>query len=223
TPRRRATSSHYTAYWMPSIARPTKGATCSCDDADPAGRGPRSLGRRSPRRQLPTVPSPRRELPRPGTGGRFAAPVRKRARRAWRAALGFLVRVRDSGRGVVLARGRAVALHTAGGAALSRPDRAVRRMARAPLLAGRARAPPPARGAAGARAPGRVDGGRVGRWPSGGHSVPVAGAGDLTDRRRDARAVGRPGGRARRDAVARMVQRHGCGRVPRESGAGSGE
>src|SRR5216683_1655490 len=179
---------------MPSIARPTKGATWSCDDADPAGRGPRRPGRGPPRRLLPPVPPSRPELPRPGTGGRSAAPVRKRARPARRVALGLLVRFRDSGRRAVLARGGAVALHTAVGARLSRHDRAVRRMARAALLACGARAPPTARGPGGDRAPGRVDGGRVRRGPSGGHSVPVAGAGDLADRRRDARAVGRPGG-----------------------------
>src|SRR6266851_5004204 len=73
---------------MPSIARPTKGATWSCDDADPAGRGPRRPGRGPPRRLLPPVPPSRPELPRPGTGGRSASPVRKRTRPARRVALG---------------------------------------------------------------------------------------------------------------------------------------
>src|SRR5438046_1744733 len=94
---------------MPSIARPTKGATCSCDDADPTSRGPR----RARRRQLPPVPSPRRELSRRRTRGRPAASVRTRGRPARRVALGVLVRLRDPGRRALLARGGAVALHAA--------------------------------------------------------------------------------------------------------------
>src|SRR5258705_10322969 len=104
---------------MPSIARPTKGATCSCDDADPASRGPRRAGRRSARRQLPPVPSPHLELPRPHTGGRPAASVRERARRARRDALGGLVRLRDPGRRALLARRGAVAFYAAVCAPLS--------------------------------------------------------------------------------------------------------
>src|SRR3989442_8027408 len=120
---------------MPSIARPTKGATCSCDDADPASRGPRRAGRRSPRRQLPPVPSPRLELPRPRTGGRPAASLRKGARPAWCVALGVLVRLRDPGRRALLARGGAVALHPPVGARLSRYDPALPPLAPAALLA----------------------------------------------------------------------------------------
>src|SRR3989442_13196686 len=119
---------------MPSIARPTKGATWSCDDADPAGRGARRPGRRPPRRQLPPVPPSRPELPRPGTGGRSAAPGRKRARPARRVALGVLGRFRDSGRRAVLARGGAGGLHTAFGARLLFPRSAVRALARAGLF-----------------------------------------------------------------------------------------
>src|SRR2546427_2940933 len=96
---------------MPSIARPTKGATYSCDDADPTSRGPRRVGRCSPRRQLPPVPSPRRELSRRRTGGRPAASVRTRERPARRVALGVLVRLRDPGRRALLAPGGGVALH----------------------------------------------------------------------------------------------------------------
>src|SRR2546422_11397892 len=96
---------------MPSIARPTKGVTWSCEDADPAGRGARRPGRRPPRRQLPPVPPSRPELPRPGTGGRSAAPVLKRARPARRVALGGLGRFLDSGGRAVLARGGALVLH----------------------------------------------------------------------------------------------------------------
>src|SRR5256885_7688639 len=125
---------------MPSIARPTKGATYSCDDADPTSRGPRRVGRRSPRRQLPPVPSPRRELSRRRTGGRPTASVRTRGRRARRVTLGVLVRLRDPGRRALLARGGAVALHAAVGARLSRDDRALRRVACAALLVGRPRA-----------------------------------------------------------------------------------
>src|SRR2546429_2351820 len=101
---------------MPSIARPTKGATYSCDDADPTSRGPRRVGRRSPRRQLPPVPSPRRELSRRRTGGRPTASVRTRGRRARRVTLGVLVRLRGPGRRALLARGGAVAPHAAVGA-----------------------------------------------------------------------------------------------------------
>src|SRR6266704_1677025 len=125
---------------MPSIARPTKGATCSCDDADPTSRGPR----RAPRRQLPPVPSPRRELSRRRTRGRPAASVRTRGRPAQRVALGVLVRLRDPGRRALLAGRGAVALHAAVGARLSRDDRALRRVACAALLVGRPRASPSA-------------------------------------------------------------------------------
>src|SRR5256884_150955 len=60
---------------MPSIARPTQGATCCCDDANPASRGPRRAGRRTPCRQLPPVPSPRLELPGRRAGRGAAASV----------------------------------------------------------------------------------------------------------------------------------------------------
>src|SRR2546430_16402158 len=100
---------------MPSIARPTKGATYSCDDADPTSRGPRRVGRRSPRRQLPPVPSPRRELSRRRTGGCPTASVPTPGRRARGVAVGGLVRLRDPGRRALLARGGAVALFPAVG------------------------------------------------------------------------------------------------------------
>src|SRR5213592_264400 len=167
---------------MPSIARPTKGATYSCDDADPTSRGPRRVGRRSPRRQLPPVPSPRRELSRRRTGGRPAASVRTRGRRARRVALGVLVWLRDPGRRALLARGGAVALHPAVGARLSRDDRALRRVACAALLAGRPRASPPAPHAAGDRVSRRLDRGGMGGGPSGRHSLSLARPGSsLTD------------------------------------------
>src|SRR5256712_13875742 len=104
---------------MPSIARPTKGATYSCDDADPTSRGPRRVGRRSPRRQLPPVPSPRRELSRRRTGGRPTASGRTRGRRARRVAPGGLGRLRDPGGPALLAPGGAVGLLPAVGAPLS--------------------------------------------------------------------------------------------------------
>src|SRR2546423_14918224 len=105
---------------MPSIARPTKGATYSCDDADPTSGGPRRVGRRSPRRQLPPVPSPRRELSRRRTGGRPTASGRTRGRRARRGALGGLVRLRDPGRRALLAPRGAVALSPPVGAPVAR-------------------------------------------------------------------------------------------------------
>src|SRR2546423_12508992 len=119
---------------MPSIARPTKGATYSCDDADPTSGGPRRVGRRSPRRQLPPVPSPRRELSRRRTGGRPTSSVRTRGRRARRVALGGLVRVCDPGRAAFLTRGGAVAPHAPVGAPVARADRGVARLAWAALL-----------------------------------------------------------------------------------------
>src|SRR2546430_12789785 len=133
---------------MPSIARPTKGATCSCDDADPASRGPRRVGRRSPRRQLSPVPFPRLELFRRRAGPDPAASLRTRARPARRAALGVLVRLRGPGRRAVLAGGGAVALHAAVGARVPGHDSALRTLARAAVLVGRARASTPLRGAA---------------------------------------------------------------------------
>src|SRR3989449_9768601 len=105
---------------MPSIARPTKGATYSCDDADPTSRGPRRVGRRSPRRQLPPVPSPRRELSRRRTGGRPTAAGRTRGGRARGVGLGGLGRVRDPGGRALLAPGGGVGLYAAVGAPVSR-------------------------------------------------------------------------------------------------------
>ena len=208
---------------MPSIARPTKGATCSCDDADPTSRGPRRVGRRSPRRQLPPVPSPRRELSRRRTGGRPTASVRTRGRRARRVALGVLVRLRDPGRRALLARGGAVALHAAVGARLSRDDRALRRVACAALLVGRPRASPPAPHAAGDRVSRRLDRRGMGGGPSGRHSLSLARPGQLAHGCRCARAVGRPGGRAGSDPVARLVQRDARRSDGREQGAGRRE
>src|SRR5216117_3892313 len=208
---------------MPSIARPTKGATCSCDDADPTSRGPRRAGRRAPRRQLPPVPSPRRELSRRRTRGRPAASVRTRGRPARRVALGVLVRLRDPGRRALLARGGAVALHAAVGARLSRDDRALRRVACAALLVGRARASPPAPHTAGDRVSRRLDRGGMGGGPSGRHSLSLARPGQLAHGCRCARAVGRPGGGAGSDPVARLVQRVARRSDGREQGAGRRE
>src|SRR6266513_3030279 len=120
---------------MPSIARPTKGVTCSCDDANAASRGLRRARRRTPCRQLPTVPPPRRELPGRRTGGDPAASVRRRARPTRRVALGVLVRFCGAWGRALLAGGGAVALHAAVGARVSRHDRDLRLVARAALLA----------------------------------------------------------------------------------------
>src|SRR3989441_7952806 len=158
---------------MPSIARPTKGATCCCDDANPASRGPRRAGRRTPCRQLPPVPSPCLELPGRRAGGGAAASVRRRAQPARRVALGILVLVCGSRCRALLAGGGTGALYAAVGARLSGYDRDLRPVERAALLAGHPRAAPPPRGAACDRVSGRLDGGRVGRGPSGRYSVPL--------------------------------------------------
>src|SRR2546430_5758554 len=162
---------------MPSIARPTKGATCSCDDADPAGCGPRRVGCPSPRRQLSPIPFSGLELSRRRTGRRLAASVRARERPARRVALGVLVRLRGPGRRAVLAGGRPVALHAALGARVPGHDRHLRVVARAAVLAGRAGASPPAHGAAVDRVSGRLDGGRMGVGHQGDIRFPWLGLG----------------------------------------------
>src|SRR5437899_1207882 len=206
-PRRRATSSLCTVCWMPSIARPTKGATCSCDEPDPAGRDPRRVGRRSPRCQLSSVPTPSLELSRRRAGGRPAAPVRRRARSARRVALGVLVRRRDAGGRAVLAGGRAVALHAAVGTRLPRHDRDLRSVVRPDVPVRRRTAGATAAGSAVDRVSGRLDHGRMGRRPSGGHPLSLAWAGHVARRCAHAGAVGRPRGRPRGDPVAGVVHR----------------
>src|SRR5690349_24936370 len=133
---RRVTSSPSTACWTPCTVPPTKGATCSCDGAQPhpAGGGSRRGGRRSPCRQLPAIRSPRLELRRRRARGDPRAPLRALRRSPRRAALGVLVRLREPGRGVVLAGGRAVALHAVIGPGLPGDDHRLRPLARAALL-----------------------------------------------------------------------------------------
>src|SRR5438876_144890 len=221
-PRRRATSSHCTACWMPSIARPTKGATCSCDEPDPAGRDPRRVGRRSPRCQLSSVPTPSLERSRRRAGGRPAAPVRRRARSARRVALGVLVRLRDPGRRAVLAGGRAVALHAAVGTRLPRHHRDLRSVVRPDVPVRRRTAGATAAGSAVGRVPRGLDHGRMVRRPPGGHPLSLAWAGHVARRCARAGAVGRPRGRPGGDPVAGVVQRDARRSATREPGAGSG-
>src|SRR5690348_17583178 len=140
---RRVTSLPSTACWTPCTVPLTKGATCSCDGAQPhpAGGGSRRGGRRSPCRQLPAIRSPCPELRRRRARGDPVAAPRAGARPARRAALGVLVRLREPGRSALLARGGVVALHAPVGARVSGHDHDLWSVARAALLVRDARAP----------------------------------------------------------------------------------
>src|SRR5438046_125563 len=207
--RHRATNSHCTACWKPYTARPTKGATCSCDA--------RRARRPAARRQLSAVPSPVPQLRGDRAGGGTAPPAGTAPGHARRVALGILVRVRDAGRRAVLARGRPVALHALFGARVPRNDRAIRPVARAALLARGPRTPALPGAAAVGRPSGGLDGGRMGGGAPGRHPVPLARARHLARRRPGAGPVGRYRWRAWGDALAGLVQCHA-----RRSGGQSG-
>src|SRR5207302_2174132 len=118
-----------TACSRPCTAPPTKDATCSCE--------PRLAGRnrrRAARGQLPSLSTSAAELRRRRAGDRPGAAAGAAERRARRAALGIRVRLRDSGCGLVLAGGGAVALHAVVGPRLPRHHRHLRAVARPGVL-----------------------------------------------------------------------------------------